>query len=79
MLKIEDSAIGSLAGTSRIASCFVLAFAPTRQWFYSATIVNVFSHTGLTAVRSITTKVVPVDEVGKIFFLFFVFKVSYLA
>lgn len=66
VLRVEDSAIGILAGTSRIASCFAFAFAPTREWFYAAPLFNIFSHTGLTAVRSIATKVVPLDEVAKL-------------
>lgn len=64
-LHVQDSAIGALAGVSRIAGCLVFAFAPTRSWFYSAPLFNIFSHTGLTAVRSIATKSVPVEEVGE--------------
>ncbi|XP_075981115.1 putative peptidoglycan muropeptide transporter SLC46 isoform X2 [Anticarsia gemmatalis] len=63
---VEDSVIGALAGASRIGSCFVFAFAPTRPWYYSAPVVNIFSHTGLTAVRSIATKSVPTEEVAKL-------------
>lgn len=64
---MQDSAIGGLAGLSRIAASFMFAFAPTRQWFYAAPVLNIFSHTGLTAVRSIATKSVPTEEVGKTF------------
>lgn len=63
---MQDSAIGGLAGVSRIAACFVFAFAPSRPWYYSAPLFNIFSHTGLTAVRSIATKSVPSEEIGKI-------------
>ncbi|XP_041984968.1 uncharacterized protein LOC121737367 isoform X1 [Aricia agestis] len=63
---VQDSMIGALAGVSRIAGCLVFAFSPTRQWFYSAPLFNIFSHTGLTAVRSIATKSVPVEEVAKL-------------
>lgn len=65
-LNVQDSAIGALAATSRIASCFMFAFAPTRPWYYSAPILNIFSHTGLTAIRSIATKSVPTEEVAKL-------------
>nr|XP_021182172.2 uncharacterized protein LOC110370614 [Helicoverpa armigera] len=65
-LKVQDSAIGVLAGVSRIASCFMFAFAPTRPWYYSAPLLNIFSHTGLTAVRSLITKSVPTEEVAKL-------------
>ncbi|XP_072942586.1 lysosomal proton-coupled steroid conjugate and bile acid symporter SLC46A3-like isoform X2 [Epargyreus clarus] len=61
-LNVHDSVIGVLAGVSRIAACFVFAFAPNRIWFYSAPIFNIFSHTGLTAIRSIATKTVPTEE-----------------
>ncbi|XP_013187762.2 proton-coupled folate transporter-like [Amyelois transitella] len=66
MLEVQDSAIGGLAGVSRIAACFVFAFAPTRPWYYAAPLFNIFSHTGLTAVRSIATKSVPTDEIAKL-------------
>ncbi|RVE52732.1 hypothetical protein evm_002605 [Chilo suppressalis] len=62
----QDSAIGGLAGVSRIAACFVFAFASSRSWYYSAPVFNIFSHTGLTAVRSIATKSVPTEEVAKL-------------
>ncbi|OWR47493.1 adenylate cyclase [Danaus plexippus plexippus] len=65
-LHVQDSLIGLLAGVSRIAGCLVLAFAPNRAWYYSAPIFSIFSHTGLTAVRSIATKSVPGDEVAKL-------------
>ncbi|XP_011559919.3 proton-coupled folate transporter [Plutella xylostella] len=65
-LRVEDSAIGGLAGVSRIASCFVIAFAPNRDWFYSAPVFNIFSSTGLAAVRSIATKAVPTKEIAKL-------------
>lgn len=70
-LNVQDSAIGALAAISRIASCFMFAFAPTRPWYYSAPILNIFSHTGLTAIRSIASKSVPTEEVGKKLFFFF--------
>ncbi|XP_059060810.1 lysosomal proton-coupled steroid conjugate and bile acid symporter SLC46A3-like [Achroia grisella] len=63
---VQDSALGGLAGVSRIASCFVFAFAPNRPWYYSAPLFNIFSHTGLTAVRSIASKSVPTEEVAKL-------------
>ncbi|CAK1551445.1 unnamed protein product [Leptosia nina] len=63
---VQDSVIGGLAGVSRIASCFVFAFAPTRQWYYAAPLFNIFSSSGLTAVRSIATKTVPNEEVAKL-------------
>ncbi|CAG9795761.1 unnamed protein product [Diatraea saccharalis] len=65
-LRVQDSAIGIVAGVSRIAACFVFTFAPSRPWYYSAPIFNIFSHTGLTAVRSIATKCVPTEEVAKL-------------
>ncbi|XP_023937035.1 uncharacterized protein LOC112045177 [Bicyclus anynana] len=63
---VQDSVIGCLAGVSRIAGCLVFALSPNRTWFYTAPLFNIFSHTGLTAVRSIATKSVPVEEVAKL-------------
>ncbi|CAH0713369.1 unnamed protein product, partial [Brenthis ino] len=65
-LDVQDSIIGGMAGISRIAGCLVLSLAPNRMWYYSAPIFNIFSHTGLTAVRSIATKIVPVEEIAKL-------------
>ncbi|KAJ2948494.1 hypothetical protein O0L34_g7744 [Tuta absoluta] len=65
-LQVQDSALGALSGTSRIAACFVFAFAPTRTWFYAGLLFNMFSHFSLTAIRSIVTKSVPADEVAKL-------------
>lgn len=64
-MQIQDSAIGVLAGMSRIAACLVFAFAPSRPWYYSAPLFNIFSHTGLIAIRSLASKSVPLEEVGK--------------
>ncbi|CAH4030464.1 unnamed protein product [Pieris brassicae] len=64
--EVQDSVIGGLAGVSRIASCFVFAFAPTRNWYYAAPVFNIFSGTGLTAIRSIATKSVSNEEVAKL-------------
>lgn len=65
-MNVQDSIIGALAGVSRIAGCLMFALAPTRQWFYSAPLFNIFSFTGLTAIRSIATKSVPTEEVAKL-------------
>ncbi|XP_034835178.1 lysosomal proton-coupled steroid conjugate and bile acid symporter SLC46A3-like [Maniola hyperantus] len=63
---VQDSLIGCLAGVSRIAGSLAFALSPTRTWFYAAPVFNIFSHTGLTAVRSIATKSVAVEEVAKL-------------
>ncbi|XP_039759477.1 uncharacterized protein LOC120633350 [Pararge aegeria] len=63
---VQDSMIGCLAAVSRIAGCLAFALSPTRTWFYTAPLFNIFSHTGLTAVRSIATKSVAVEEVAKL-------------
>ncbi|CAG4947136.1 unnamed protein product [Colias eurytheme] len=64
--EVQDSVIGVLAGLSRIAACFVLTFAPTRNWYYLAPVFNIFSSSGLTAVRSLATKSVPSEDVAKL-------------
>lgn len=72
-LHVQDCIIGGMAGISRIAGCLVLGLASTRLWFYSAPLFNILSPTGLTAVRSLASKVVDVEEIGKLFSLIYVY------
>ncbi|GBP09728.1 hypothetical protein EVAR_81024_1 [Eumeta japonica] len=66
LMKVEDSLIGALAAASRIAACFFFAFAPDRRWFYVGPVVNIFSHAGLPALRSIATKKVSSSEIAQL-------------
>lgn len=39
--------------------------APTKGWFYSGPVFDFFGNSGVTAIRSLGTKVVEPDQVGK--------------
>ncbi|CAG9564022.1 unnamed protein product [Danaus chrysippus] len=63
--KIEDSIIGMVACVSRIAASLVYAMAPTRTIYFIGPVLDMFSSAGATSLRSIATKLVKTDEVGK--------------
>ncbi|CAB3228791.1 unnamed protein product [Arctia plantaginis] len=63
--KIEDSIIGVVACLSRIAASIVYAMAPSRTVYFLGPVLDMFSSAGATSLRSIATKLVNDDEVGK--------------
>ncbi|XP_014365631.2 uncharacterized protein LOC106716603 [Papilio machaon] len=63
--EIEDSAIGVFACLSRVAASVVYALAPTRTVYFLGPVLDMFSSAGATSLRSIATKLVDADEVGK--------------
>ncbi|CAH0713366.1 unnamed protein product, partial [Brenthis ino] len=63
--KIEDSVIGVMACVSRVAASMVYALAPTRTIYFLGPVLDMFSSAGATSLRSIATKLVEADEVGK--------------
>ncbi|XP_072942794.1 lysosomal proton-coupled steroid conjugate and bile acid symporter SLC46A3-like [Epargyreus clarus] len=63
--KIEDSVIGVVACVSRIAASIVYALAPNRTIYFLGPVLDMFSSAGATSLRSIATKLVSGDEVGK--------------
>ncbi|XP_050352811.1 uncharacterized protein LOC126775093 [Nymphalis io] len=63
--KIEDSIIGVVACVSRIAASLVYALAPSRTVYFLGPVLDMFSAAGATSLRSIATKLVKADEVGK--------------
>lgn len=65
LLKMHDAAIGVIATACKVVSSFVYGFAPTRNWFYTGPAFDFFGNSGVTAIRSLGTKVVHADEVGK--------------
>lgn len=67
ILKFHDSVLGIIATTCKVISSFVYALAPTRDWFYSGPAFDIFGNSGVTAIRSLGTKIVEPDEVGKYF------------
>ncbi|KAG4072853.1 hypothetical protein HA402_002596 [Bradysia odoriphaga] len=65
-LKIDDAFIGIMASVSKILSSFIYAFAVTEWQLYLGPLVEIFSGTSFTAMRSIATKLVEKDELGKV-------------
>ncbi|XP_023937039.1 proton-coupled folate transporter [Bicyclus anynana] len=62
---IEDSIIGIAACLSRVAASVVYAMAPTRTVYFLGPVLDMFSSAGATSLRSIASKLVNADEVGK--------------
>lgn len=63
--KMKDSIIGVIACASRIAASIVYAMAPTRTIYFLGPILDMLSAAGATSLRSIITKLVDADEIGK--------------
>ncbi|XP_047525088.1 proton-coupled folate transporter-like isoform X2 [Pieris napi] len=63
--KIEDSIIGIIACVSRVAASLVYAMAPNRTVYFLGPVLDMFSAAAATSLRSIATKLVNADEVGK--------------
>lgn len=66
VLKIDDAIIGVMSSTSKILSSFVYTFATVAWVFYLGPIVEILNGTSFIAMRSIASKLVPTDELGKI-------------
>ncbi|KAJ0180103.1 hypothetical protein K1T71_004694 [Dendrolimus kikuchii] len=64
-LKWHDSILGIISTTSKIASSFVYAFAPNATIFYIGPLVDILNGTSVLAVRSIYSKLVEPNELGK--------------
>lgn len=69
-LKFEDATIGVISSTSKILSGFVYAFAIQPWHMYVGAIVEIFNGTSFIAMRSMATKLVSKDELGKVNSLF---------
>ncbi|KAH8235516.1 hypothetical protein KR032_001802 [Drosophila birchii] len=69
-LNIDDALVGVLSSTSKILSCFVYAFATLPWHMYLGGLVEIFNGTAFIAMRSIATKLVSKDELGKVNSLF---------
>ncbi|CAF4900915.1 unnamed protein product [Pieris macdunnoughi] len=66
VLKFDDAIIGVISCTSKILSGFMYAFA-TKSWhMYIAPLVEVFNGTSFIAMRSMVSKLVDKDELGKV-------------
>lgn len=69
-LQLDDLLLATIACCSKVAAAFVYAFAPTTTIFYIAPFVSIVSGSGSIAMRSIATKLVAQNELGKIQSLF---------
>ncbi|XP_038211169.1 proton-coupled folate transporter-like [Zerene cesonia] len=65
LLKMHDALIGVIATSCKIVSSIVYGLAPNRNWFFSGPVFDFFGNSGTTVVRSLGTKIVEPDEVGK--------------
>lgn len=69
-LKMDDALIGVISSTSKVLSSLVYAFAKTTTQFYMGALVEIFNGTSFIAMRSIASKLVPTEELGKVNSLF---------
>lgn len=70
LLKVDDALVGVLSSMSKILSSIVYAFAIQPWHMYVASVVEIFNGTSFIAMRSIATKLVNKDELGKVNSLF---------
>ncbi|XP_054280936.1 solute carrier family 46 member 3 [Macrosteles quadrilineatus] len=70
MLKIDDALIGVMSCMSKILAGFVYAYATTDFQIYLAPLVEIVNGTSFIAMRSIVSKLVPPEELGKVNSLF---------
>ncbi|XP_008546539.1 solute carrier family 46 member 3 [Microplitis demolitor] len=69
-LKIDDALVGLMSCMSKILASFVYAFAAEDWVIYLAPLVEIINGTSFIAMRSIASKLVPTDELGKVNSLF---------
>ncbi|CAH2991986.1 unnamed protein product [Chilo suppressalis] len=65
-LQWHDSMLGIISTISKIAASFVYCFAPNERIFYIAPAIEILNGTSLLALRSITSKLVAPNELGKV-------------
>ncbi|XP_049870991.1 solute carrier family 46 member 3-like [Pectinophora gossypiella] len=66
LLKFDDAIIGVISCTSKILSGFMYAFS-TKTWqIYIAPLIEIFNGTSFIAMRSMVSKLVDKDELGKV-------------
>ncbi|XP_053614631.1 uncharacterized protein LOC128677657 [Plodia interpunctella] len=63
--EVDDSIIGVVACLSRIAASVIYALAPSRTIYFLGPVLDMFSSAAATSLRSIATKLVQADEIGK--------------
>jgi len=64
-LQLDDAMLGLISSVSKICGCVIYAFAPNSMVFYVGTLIEVFNGTAFIAMRSIISKLVSGDELGK--------------
>ncbi|RVE42131.1 hypothetical protein evm_013219 [Chilo suppressalis] len=64
-MSMHDCVLGIIATTSKVLSSLVYGLAPTRDWFFAGPVFDIFGNVGVTAIRSLGTKIVDPDKVGK--------------
>lgn len=66
LLKFDDAVIGMISCTSKILAGFMYAFS-TKTWhIYIAPLIEIFNGTSFIAMRSMVSKLVSRDELGKL-------------
>ncbi|KAL0840661.1 hypothetical protein ABMA28_015857 [Loxostege sticticalis] len=65
-LQWHDSMLGIISTVSKISASFVYAFAPNETIFFIAPMVEILNGTSMLALRSIFSKLVASDELGKV-------------
>ncbi|KAK9874853.1 hypothetical protein WA026_005669 [Henosepilachna vigintioctopunctata] len=69
-MKVDDATLGMIGMSSKIVGCFASALAPTPLYFYLAALTEIFNGSSHIAMRSIMSKLVSADELGKMFSIF---------
>ncbi|XP_073951279.1 probable peptidoglycan muropeptide transporter SLC46 [Choristoneura fumiferana] len=69
-MKLDDTIVGSISCASKILASFIFAFATTTTEIYLAPLVEIFNGTSFIAMRSIASKLVTSEELGKVNSLF---------
>ncbi|XP_053603020.1 probable peptidoglycan muropeptide transporter SLC46 [Plodia interpunctella] len=69
-MKLDDTVVGIISCTSKILASFIFAFATTTFEIYMAPLVEIFNGTSFIAMRSIASKLVTSEELGKVNSLF---------
>ncbi|XP_055299997.1 proton-coupled folate transporter-like [Sitodiplosis mosellana] len=70
MFKMDDSLIGSMASISKVPSSLVYAFAQVEWHMYIGPIAEIISGASFIAMRSLASKMVSSNELGKVNSLF---------
>ncbi|XP_044745359.1 uncharacterized protein LOC123307203 [Coccinella septempunctata] len=64
-LELRDATLGIIAMMSKVSACLYYAFAPTGSFFLIGICIEIFHGTAHIAMRSITSKIVPPNELGQ--------------